>query len=76
VKHFSDEGLALSVDEFCVLHRISRANFYLIVKAGRGPKIMKVGARTLISREAAADWRRRMEAAAIKAEGTNASAAP
>ena len=40
---------------------ISRAMFYKLLKAGTGPKIMKVGERTLISSEAAAEWRRRME---------------
>ena len=52
-----------SVDEFCVDHRISRAMFYKILKEGTGPRVMKVGNRTLISVEADADWRRTMEAA-------------
>jgi hypothetical protein len=52
-----------SVDEFCGAHNICRAMFYKIMKEGRGPRVMRVGARTLISEEAAADWRRRMEAA-------------
>lgn len=53
---------ALSVDEFCAAHRISRASYYNLRKEGRGPIEFKVGARTLISIEAATDWRRRMEA--------------
>jgi len=52
---------AYSVDEFCRRHNLCRASFYNLVKAGRGPRIMKVGSRTLISIEAAAEWRRRME---------------
>jgi hypothetical protein len=52
---------AATVDEFCHAHRISRGTFYNLLKTGRGPSIMKVGARTLISADAAAIWRRRME---------------
>ena len=54
--------LASSVDEFCEEHRISRAFYYELQKRKQGPKTMKVGTRRLISHEAAAEWRRRMEA--------------
>jgi predicted DNA-binding transcriptional regulator AlpA len=57
------EKQALTVPEFCKAHSISRASFYNRLKDGTGPSIMKVGARTLISAEAATAWRRRMEAA-------------
>jgi predicted DNA-binding transcriptional regulator AlpA len=52
---------ALSIDEFCSDHGISRATFYNLRKTGRAPLEMKVGARRLISIEAAAAWRRQME---------------
>ena len=52
---------AFSVDEFCAAHGISRAMFYKLGKKNNAPRIMRVGTRTLISEEAAADWRRRME---------------
>jgi predicted DNA-binding transcriptional regulator AlpA len=52
---------AQTVEEFCQAHRISRGTFYNLLKDGRGPRVMKVGARTLVGTEAAADWRRRME---------------
>jgi hypothetical protein len=52
---------AQTVEEFCRDHRISRGTFYNLLNDGRGPRIMKVGSRTLISNEAAADWRRLME---------------
>lgn len=55
------EGGAMSVERFCERHDLSRAMFYKILKAGKGPRIMKVGGRTLISAEAASDWRRLME---------------
>ncbi len=54
---------ALSVDQFCEAHHISRAYFYTLMKRGEGPRIMKVGKRRLISVEAAAAWRRAREAA-------------
>jgi hypothetical protein len=53
---------AQTVDEFCVDNHICRATFYNLKKRGRGPRIMKVGSRTLITTEASADWRREMEA--------------
>jgi hypothetical protein len=54
---------ALTVGEFCESHRISRALFYLLQKTRRGPRVMKCGRRTLISAEAASDWRKQMERA-------------
>ena len=59
---------AYSVAEFCNQHCISRAHFYALRRDGRGPRIMKAGNRTLISHEAAEDWRRRMEVAAQAGE--------
>lgn len=56
--------LSMTVPEFCVAHGISRAKFYLMLKHGTAPAIMKVGKRTLISTEAAEAWRRQMEKAA------------
>jgi predicted DNA-binding transcriptional regulator AlpA len=53
---------AQTVDEFCADHGLCRATFYNLRSRGRGPRVMKVGARTLISSEAAADWRLQMEA--------------
>ncbi len=50
-----------SVKDFCAAHDITKVTFYDLLKKGIGPRIMKVGARTLISIEAAAEWRRQME---------------
>ena len=55
--------LAMSIREFCALHGISEDMFYKMQREGWGPATMKVGSRTLISHEAAADWRREREAA-------------
>lgn len=53
--------LALSIDEFCRLHAIGRRTLYDLWAAGGGPRFFKVGARVLISVEAAAAWRRQLE---------------
>lgn len=53
--------VAYDVASFCRAHCISRAHLYKLLKDGRGPKIMKVGRRTLISAEAARAWREAME---------------
>jgi hypothetical protein len=56
------EPVVYTVDEFVAAHRICRATFYNLLKDGKGPVTMKPNRRTLISGEAAADWRRKMEA--------------
>ena len=74
--HGSDSNLdcgvqraAFSVNEFCQSHGISRAMFYKLIKCGKGPAVMKVGARTLVSAKAAATWRGCLEEAC--AEGAD-----
>lgn len=61
-----DATLAFTIDEFCHAHRISRAHFYNLQKGGTAPRTMRLGARVLISSEAAADWRREREAESQK----------
>jgi hypothetical protein len=55
-------SLAMSIREFCRLHGISEDQFFKMQREGWGPLTMKVGSRTLISAEAAAEWRRKREA--------------
>jgi predicted DNA-binding transcriptional regulator AlpA len=52
---------AQSVEEFCESHSISRSLFYKLHRDGKAPRIMKIGRRTLISNEAAIEWRKSME---------------
>jgi predicted DNA-binding transcriptional regulator AlpA len=52
---------SFSIQEFCRLHDISRSLFYVLREKGEAPRVMKVGRRTLISAEAAAEWRKNME---------------
>jgi hypothetical protein len=54
---------AAGVEVFCRRHGISRAYLYLLWRRGDGPRYMQVGARRLISKEAALDWRRGLEQA-------------
>ena len=51
----------LSVSAFCADHGVSRSLFYRLIKEGRGPRLTKIARRTLISAEAAAEWRAKME---------------
>jgi hypothetical protein len=61
------EREAYTIEEFCRSHGFSRAHYFNVAREGRGPRIMRVGARVLISKEAAAEWRRTREAAAENA---------
>lgn len=51
----------MNVTEFCSRHSISRSLFYKSLREGWGPKIMKAGRRTLVTVEAAREWRSRQE---------------
>jgi hypothetical protein len=61
----SSEADAYSIDEFCARHRISPQLFYKLKPQGLMPVTFNVGTRVLISREAAAAWRRERESAAV-----------
>lgn len=51
---------AYSITTFCARHGFSRAGYYNLPPDER-PREMRIGNRVLISREAAADWRRERE---------------
>ena len=51
----------MSVPVFLADHGLSRSLFYRLLAEGRGPRITKINNRTLISAEAAAEWRTRIE---------------
>jgi hypothetical protein len=52
---------AYSILEFCRRHGISHGTYYNLKKSGLGPREAHVLRRILISKEAAADWRRARE---------------
>ena len=56
-----------TVDELCADNKISRVLFYSLRKAGKGPRVMKLGRRTLITKAAVADWHTAMETEAQEA---------
>ena len=53
--------LAMSIEQFCKAHNISEEMFYKIGRQGKGPRLMRVGTRKLVSMESAAGWRRDCE---------------
>lgn len=59
---FASPPAAYTFPEFCAAHRITSGNLQKLIRLGLGPRLMRVGTRTLISVEAARDWRSRMEA--------------
>ena len=54
-------NLMMSIPMFATEHGISRSLLYKLLAEGRGPRITKISGRTLISAEAAAEWRSRLE---------------
>ena len=58
----ADDADAYSIDEFCARRRISVQLFYK--NRQQMPRTFNVGTRVLISKEAAAAWRRERETAA------------
>jgi hypothetical protein len=57
------EADAYSLAEFCQRHRISLQLYYKLKQQGLAPRTFFVGTRVLVSKEAAAEWRREREAA-------------
>ena len=64
---------AYSVPKFCVAHGISESFYYKLREAGLGPRETRLLGRTIITGEAAADWRaaREAETAAALSSTTN-----
>ena len=61
--------LALSILEFCDAHGISEGFYYKLKKQCRGPREMRLGKRTLVTFESAAEWRRERELASAAESG-------
>jgi hypothetical protein len=58
----ADDADAFTVNEFCARHRISVQLYYK--NRQQMPRTFRIGTRVLISKEAAAAWRRQREQAA------------
>jgi predicted DNA-binding transcriptional regulator AlpA len=52
---------SLTIPEFCHCESISKALLYKLWKQGKGPERYKIGRRTLISINAASEWRMKLE---------------
>jgi len=57
---------AYSVKSFCDAHDTSRTELYKLWRAGKGPRYFLIGTHRRVTEEAAADWRRQMEAEAAR----------
>jgi hypothetical protein len=60
---------AFTIPEFCAAHRISRAHYYVLRARGLGPDEAELLGRVIITKEAAAAWRRKRTAAGRTARG-------
>lgn len=58
-----DNPDAYTIGEFCRRHMISRPTYNRWRSQGLGPREIKFAQKVLITKEAAADWRREREAA-------------
>ncbi len=56
----SDRAVS-TVEEFCAQHDLARSTFFRLRREDKAPRIMRVGRRVLITHEAAAAWRAKME---------------
>jgi predicted DNA-binding transcriptional regulator AlpA len=54
-----------TIDQWCHKRKICRATFYNLLKAGKAPRIMRVGSRVRISAVADEAWQRDREAEAV-----------
>lgn len=52
---------ALTVEDFCEAYKISKSFLYKLKRKGKGPRMMRIGRRTLISTEAALEWQTQNE---------------
>jgi hypothetical protein len=54
-----------TIKGFCLAHRISKAQLYVLLRRGEGPKTYTIGRRRYISLDAATAWISRNEAATV-----------
>lgn len=52
---------ALTYSDFCAEYSLSMSFLYELLAAGKGPKVMRVGGKRLISVESAEAWQRQAE---------------
>jgi predicted DNA-binding transcriptional regulator AlpA len=58
----------LFIPAFCAEYAVHRSTLYRVLAAGTGPRITKIGRRTLISRAAAEEWRATIDGGQVETE--------
>jgi hypothetical protein len=76
VSHYAPPRSAFTVAQFCSEHGIGRTRYFALQKEGQGPRTYKLGPRTYISAEAAAEWRAQMEKRSAETERAGVKPAP
>jgi hypothetical protein len=61
----ADTADSYTIPEFCIRNRISRALYYKLPAEARPREMRPTGSKVLISKEAAAEWRRNLESANV-----------
>jgi hypothetical protein len=56
-----DDDADFTINEWCRRHKVCRSTYYKMQRENRGPKIIKIGSQTRITRKADEAWSRRME---------------
>jgi hypothetical protein len=69
------DQLAFSIEQFCQAHAFSVSMFFKLKAQGLGPRVIKLGTRTLITAEAAREWREARAAETAAAAAVQATAA-
>ena len=63
-KDFHPQKLAWSIPELALSLGVGRSTIYRLIQLGRGPKLTKIGARTVVLAEDATTWLHGREKAA------------
>jgi len=57
----NNDNLLYTRKQFCKLHNISTTTLFRLLKLGKGPKIIRLDGKILISKQAAEEWVKSME---------------
>jgi hypothetical protein len=68
-----DDLDAFSIAQFCWRHNISESFYHKLRTQGRAPRLLRLGGRVLITKEAAAEWRAAREAETAQAMSTESA---
>ncbi|MGF6665302.1 hypothetical protein QF000_006970 [Paraburkholderia atlantica] len=68
--HAESTPPVLTIEEFCERYRIERGLLFRMRRDGRGPDVLQLGRRVLITLEAAREWEVRMTRRGEASNGT------